>query len=263
MDHIKINKHHWNQKVAVHINSDFYDQEGFMAGKNSNDKIVMDLLGDVSGKSILHLQCHFGQDTLSLARLGAEVCGVDFADEAIEQARILASQMGLNAEFICCNVFDTKKYLKREFDIVFASYGVIGWHPDIQPWFELVAHFMKDNGQFVFAEFHPAVWMWSDDFSHVQYSYFNKQTISEEVTGTYADEHAPIRSKYVAWNHSLEEVLNNMIRSGMTITSFQEYDYSPYPCFQNVVAADRGYHIRNMEGKLPLVFSVTGSKSAT
>ena len=260
MNYIQINKHHWNQKVEVHVNSDFYDQDGFLAGKNTNDAIVMNLLGDVRGKKILHLQCHFGQDTLSLARLGASVCGVDFSDKAIDQARNTTEELGLDARFICCDVFELREHLDDSFDIVFASYGVIGWHPNIKLWFELVNHFMKKGGKFVFAEFHPAVWMWSDDFSHVQYSYFNKQTISEEVSGTYADQEAPITSKYVAWNHSLEDVINNVILSGMTITSFNEYDYSPYPCFQNVVKSGSGYQIKNLEGKLPMVISLTASK---
>ena len=120
-DYININKETWNKKTAVHIASDFYNNEAFLNGKSSLNSIEIDLLGDVSQKKILHLQCHFGQDTLSLARLGAKVTGIDFSDQAIEKAKEYSKQLDLDATFICCDVYDTPNYLDEKFDIVFTT----------------------------------------------------------------------------------------------------------------------------------------------
>ncbi len=192
--------------------------------------------------------------------MGADVCGVDFSEKAIHVARQTADELGLNARFVCCNVFDLKQHLDDTFDIVFASYGVIGWHPDLKPWAELVAHFVRPGGMHLIAEFHPVVWIWSDDFSHVQYSYFNNEEISEIESGTYAETSADIKSRFVSWNHSIEESLNGLINAGLTIKSFKEYDTSPYDCFENVIKTSGGYQIKGMQGKLPMVFSIVAEK---
>ncbi|MFM7619546.1 MAG: class I SAM-dependent methyltransferase, partial [Bacteroidota bacterium] len=163
----ELNRTSWNKRVAVHMKSDFYFLEEFLKGRTSLNEIELNLLGDIRGKSILHLQCHFGQDTLSLARMGAEVTGVDLSDEAIEKAKALNAQMGLNAEFICCNVYDLKNHLDKKFDLVFTSYGTIGWLPDLDRWAEVVSHFLKPSGTFLFVEFHPVMWMFDNEFETV------------------------------------------------------------------------------------------------
>ena len=185
MDYVNINKNSWNNRTAIHLESDFYDNKGFINGKNTLNSIELDLLGDISGKSVLHLQCHFGQDTISLSRLGAEAVGVDLSDKAIEAAKALAKQTGVDATFICCDVYDLPNHLDRQFDIVFTSYGTIGWLPDIERWAEIVGRFLKPGGQFVFAEFHPVVWMFDDDFTHVQYKYNNGGPITTNETSLY------------------------------------------------------------------------------
>ena len=139
----EMNRTSWNKRVAVHMKSDFYFLEEFLNGKTSLNEIELNLLGDIRGKSILHLQCHFGQDSLSLARMGAEVTGVDLSDTAIEKAKELNTQMNLNAEFVCCNVYDLKDHLDKKFDIVFTSYGTIGWLPDLNRWADVVSHFLN------------------------------------------------------------------------------------------------------------------------
>ena len=121
-----INKTTWNSKVKVHVESEFYNNEAFLAGHNTIPYTDLNALGDVKGKRVLHLQCHFGQDTLSLARMGAQVTGIDFSEKAIEVAINMNMQLGLNAEFICCDVYETLKHIKEPFDIVYTSYGVIG-----------------------------------------------------------------------------------------------------------------------------------------
>jgi 2-polyprenyl-3-methyl-5-hydroxy-6-metoxy-1,4-benzoquinol methylase len=260
-NYIEINKALWNQKTSHHVASDFYNVKAFVEGENSLKDIELELLGDVRGKSILHLQCHFGQDTLSLARMGTKVTGMDFSEEAIAQARVLAQQLELDAEFICCNVYDLPQHLDKQFDIVFASYGVIGWLPDMQEWARVVSRFVRPGGMFLFVEFHPVVWMFSYDFSMVEYSYFNKEAIIETMTGTYAEPDAPIQAQEIGWNHSMAEVMQSLIDAGLRVDALREYDYSPCNCFKNTVEVSPGkYQVRGMEGKLPMVYAVRATK---
>lgn len=182
-NYISANKTAWNTKTEHHINSEFYDMPGFLNGNNSLKEIELNILGNVKGKSILHLQCHFGQDSLSLARMGAKVTGIDFSDKAIEKARELNSQLNLDAQFICCDIYDLPNQLNKQFDIVFTSYGTIGCKlPDLDRWAEVVSQFLKPNGQFVMADFHPVVWMMDNEFQKIQYNYFNVEEIVEHET---------------------------------------------------------------------------------
>ena len=196
-DYININKQTWNNKVDVHIASEFYNMEAFLNGKSTLNNIELELLGNIKGKKILHLQCHFGQDTISLSRLGAEVTGVDLSDKAIESAKQIAKQTKSNTTFICCDIYDLPNYLDKQFDIVFASYGTIGWLPDLDKWAKVVSHFLKPDGKFVMADFHPVVWMFNDNFEKISYRYFNSGAIVETEIGTYADKNSEITQEYV------------------------------------------------------------------
>jgi SAM-dependent methyltransferase len=260
-NYVEINKKLWNERTGLHVGSAFYDMEAFLAGKSSLKQIELDLLGDVAGKSVLHLQCHFGQDTLSLARMGADVTGVDLSDRSICKATELSQQLGLPAKFICCDIYDLPQHLDREFDIVFTTYGTVGWLPDLSLWANLIARYLKPGGELIFADFHPVVWMFNSAFTEVEYSYFNKDAIVETEQGTYTDKSAPIALESVGWNHSLDEVLQNLLNAGLIINEFREYDYSPYDCFANMKEVAPGkYHITSLEGKLPLVYSIRAVK---
>ncbi|MEN8123891.1 MAG: class I SAM-dependent methyltransferase [Bacteroidota bacterium] len=260
-DYLKVNQELWNQKVNYHIKSDFYNLEGFLKGNNSLNEIEMNLLGDISGKSILHLQCHFGQDTISLGRLGANVTGVDLSDKAIDQAKLLSKKTNIDAHFICCNIYDLPNYLDKKFDIVFTSYGTIGWLPDLNKWANIIARFLKPNGKFIFAEFHPIVWMFDNDFEKIKYRYFKSDAIVESEIGTYADKEAPIKTESITWNHSLSEVINSLIKNGLEINKFDEYDYSPYNCFNKTIEIPANkFRIKHLENKIPMVYSLVATK---
>ena len=194
--HVELNRQLWNNRVDIHLSSVFYRMEEFMAGASSLNEIELALLGDIRGKTILHLQCHFGQDTLSLSRMGASVTGVDFSDKAIAKAKELAAELGTDTEFVCCNIYDLPSHLDKKFDIVYTSYGTIGWLPDLEAWAKVIAHFLKPTGRFIFVEFHPVVWMFDNDFTHVGYAYSNKGVIAETESGTYADREAPLVQEY-------------------------------------------------------------------
>lgn len=259
--YFEANKELWNQRTVVHKDSSFYNLAGFKAGENVLTPIELNELGDVKGKTMLHLQCHFGMDTLNWARLGAKVTGVDLSDEAIKEARQLNNELGMDAEFICCNVYDLPQHLDTKFDIIFTSYGVVGWLPDLDKWAELIAHYLKPGGTFYIAEFHPVVWMFDDDFTHIRYSYNNQELIVTENQGTYTDRDAEIKAKEYSWNHSLSEVLNALINAGLQIRLFNEHMYSPYPCFREVTEFEKGkWHIKGMEGKIPMVYSILAVK---
>lgn len=261
-NYLEINKQLWNTWAAAHLESDFYDVASFLAGRSSLHDIELSLLGDVRGKRILHLQCHFGQDTLSLARMGATVVGVDLSDTAIAAARQLAQQMNLpNAEFICCDVYSLPQHLNEEFDIVFSSYGTIGWLPDLRAWGEIVARYLRLQGTFVFAEFHPFVWAFDDDFQRIAYSYFNEKPIRETVENSYASGDSEAAGSYVSWNHPLSEVLTGLLDNGLTLRTFQEYDYSPYNCFRHTIEiAPNKFRIQHLDNKIPMVYALSAQK---
>lgn len=260
-NYIEVNRNAWNRKTTFHIDSEFYDNDAFLKGKNTLKQIELDMLGDIKSKSVLHLQCHFGQDSISLARMGAQVTGVDLSDTAIEKAKEFAEMTGADADFICCDIYDLPDYLDEKFDIVFTSYGVIGWLPDLEMWAKIVSRYLKPEGRLIFVEFHPLAWIFDEDFTRIQYSYFNTETIVEEMSGTYADRDASITYQTVSWNHSISEILNNLIREGVEIKSFNEYDYSPYNCFKDMVKVEEDvYRIKSVGDKLPMIFALEGIK---
>ncbi|MFT3907815.1 MAG: class I SAM-dependent methyltransferase [Ferruginibacter sp.] len=261
INYIEKNKAAWNSRTDHHFTSSFYDVEGFLRGKNSLNDIELKLLQDVTGKNILHLQCHFGQDTISLARMGAHVTGIDLSDNAINKAKELAKNANVNAIFICCDIYDLPKHLDKQFDIVFTSYGTIGWFPDLSKWAGVVAKFLKPGGKFIFAEFHPVVWMFDNDFEKVAYTYAKSEPIIETEQGTYADKSAPITTEMITWNHSMSEVITSLLQHGLEINSFEEFDYSPYNCFNKTIEFEPGkFRIEHFGNKIPMVYSLSATK---
>lgn len=256
------NKQSWNKRTEAHLKSAFYDVEGFLQGKSSLNSIELDLLGDVNDKSILHLQCHFGQDSISLSRMGGKVTGIDLSDKAIESANEMAKLTHQNTRFICCDLYDLSNHLDEKFDLIFTSYGTIGWLPDLGKWAELIQHFLKPQGQFIFVEFHPVVWMFDNQFQNITYNYFNSGPIIETLTGSYADREADMELESITWNHSLSEVIQNLIEKGLQLNHFQEFNYSPYDCFEETIEWEPNkYRIKHLGNKIPMVFALVATKT--
>lgn len=261
-DYIEINRKLWNDKVGIHVDSEFYDQQSFLAGKSSLKRPELELLGDITGKKILHLQCHFGQDTMSLSRMGGHATGIDFSEKAIEIANETAQSLNLGTSFVCCDVYHTPAFIDQQFDIVFTSYGTIGWLPDLQKWATVIHKMLKPGGKLIFVEFHPFVFTLDEEFDFVKYFYFNKEEIVETEEGTYAEKNAQISNKSISWNHPISEVLQNLIDAGLTISRFEEYDYSPYACFSKLVKqGEDEYRVEGLEGKLPMVYAIVANKA--
>lgn len=251
------NKQAWNKRTAVHKDSAFYDLDSFKKGKSSLNKIELDELGDVKGKSLLHLQCHFGMDTMSWAREGATCTGVDLSDEAINLAKTINAELKLNTEFVCCNIYDLQQQLDKKFDVIFTSYGTIGWLPDLDAWAAIISHFLKPGGTFYITDFHPVLWMMDENFEQIKYDYFNTEVITEEISGTYTDRDAPIWSVEHGWNHPFSEIINALLKNGLQIQQFNEFPYSPYNCFNNLEqGADGMWRIKGMNEKMPMMYSI-------
>jgi len=260
--YFQTNKDTWNKKVSVHAKSDIYQLEAFKAGKSSLMPYEIAALANVSGKTILHLQCHFGQDTLSWSREGAICTGVDISDEGIKLAKELNNELNLDAKFVCCNVLDTSKHISETFDIVFTSYGTIGWLPDLKPWAKMIAERLKSGGIFYMVEFHPILWMFDYDKvkTEMKYHYNRNEVIYDEYEGTYADNNSKMISKEYGWNHGLSEVVNSLIRAGLEIEYLNEHDESPYNVFSDLVKTGNGmYKMKNQ--LFPMIFEIKAVKN--
>lgn len=257
------NKTLWNNRVASHLDTELYDLENFKKGKCSLNNIELEVLPDVDGKSMLHIQCHFGQDSISWARRGAKVTGTDISEDAIQTARQLSRELDANCEFIVSNTYDLPKNHEGQYDIVFASYGVIGWLPDMDELGKVVSQFVKPGGKFVLVEFHPVVWMFNDDFTALTYPYNNFGMLEFETSTTYADDKIELESrKEYNWNHGLGEVINGMTKAGLTLKQLKEYDYSPYRVFPNMFEVENGYQIEGYDGIIPMVYALEMEKSS-
>ncbi len=255
MDYLKINKESWNKRTEIHVKSKFYNVQGFLDGNNTLQEIELLELGDVADKTLLHLQCHFGLDTLSWARLGAKVTGVDLSSTAIEKAKQINKQTGLNGRFICSDIYDFGAISQQQFDIVFTSYGALCWLPDIEKWAETIASSLKLGGTFYIAEFHP----FYDIFSG--YSYFHCPEPDVEEEGTYTENDSGETSTLMTWAHPLSDVVNSLIKAGIQITELNEYPYSPYNCFEGMVEREKDkYYLTHKDQEIPMVYTIRGIK---
>jgi 2-polyprenyl-3-methyl-5-hydroxy-6-metoxy-1,4-benzoquinol methylase len=260
-DYINKNRTAWDQKTDQHVHSDFYELEAFLKGKNVLRGIELDLLGDVNGKRILHLQCHFGMDSLSLARMGASVVGADFSKRAIDKAKELNNILGLNTRFICCDLYNLPMLCNEQFDIVFTSYGTIGWLPDLERWATVIEHFLVPGGTFIMADFHPFIWTFDDNMQSIAYDYFKSEPIVEIVSGTYADRSAPITTETISWNHGMSEILNSLITKNLRIEKFNEHDYSPYNCLNDLEEqGENVFRFKHIPFRIPIVYSIVARK---
>jgi ubiquinone/menaquinone biosynthesis C-methylase UbiE len=258
----EVNKARWNELVNIHAKSQEYDLKAFIAGKNSLHQPELDLLGDVRDKSLLHLQCHFGLDTISWARIGAKATGVDFSDTAIELAREIARKTGVDAEFIYSNIYDLPKILDKQYDIVFTSIGVLCWLQDINKWGRIVARYLKPQGTFLLVESHPIMGIFDDESSElrIKYSYWHSdEPMSWETDGTYADESVEIKNRRsYEWQHTISDVLNGLIRVGLRIEEVREYPYLPWRYVKRAVKGRDGWSIP--ADPLPQMWSVKATK---
>jgi 2-polyprenyl-3-methyl-5-hydroxy-6-metoxy-1,4-benzoquinol methylase len=268
--YLQSNRALWDEWTAVNYRSAFYRVEEFKRGLNKLRGYEIEEVGDVSGKELLHLQCHFGLDTLCWARLGARVTGADFSRAAIEHARRLAEEVQLKARFICSNLYDLPGTLPGTFDVVYTSRGVLGWLPDLDRWARVVAHYVRPGGFFYLTEIHPFVQVFDDDEAvtdlRLRYPYWTtEEPMAFKVKGSYADRSAVIKQEVeYGWNHALGEIVTALAQAGLSIEFLHEFPVADWPISFLVEVEDRTYRLpAELDGKLPLSFSLRASKQAT
>ena len=267
-EHVKSNQEMWDALTEINAASEYYDVEGFKHGKCTLQKIEREELGDVAGKSLLHLQCHFGLDTMSWARLGAKVTGADFSQKAITLAKSLSAGLNIPAEFVRCNIYDLPRHLSGQFDIVYTSIGVLCWLPDLQPWAELIAHFLKPGGGFYIYEGHPVMNIFDDAKDarepRVKYPYFHSPDpeIYEDEGSTYASVNESTGKPSCEWVHSMADIINSLIAAGLQLEFLHEFPYissDPRPFLTK--GADGLWRYEAAPRSIPLVFSIKATRS--
>ena len=232
------NRANWDERVPAHVASVDYQVEQFVADRKHLSAVVtFDLprLGDIAGLRGVHLQCHIGTDTISLARLGASMTGVDFSRPAIEAATDLARRTGDDAAFVESDVYSAAEALGREaFDFVFTGIGALCWLPSIGQWAGVVASLLRPGGRLFIREGHPMLWALQDgrddDLLVVKYPYFEtEEPVVIDEGGTYVETDVVFTNNVThEWNHGLGEIVTALLDAGMTITALTEHDSVPW-----------------------------------
>ena len=259
----------WDEWTAIHETSAFYDLDGFRAGGIRIRPYELEDIGSVVDQSVLHLQCHFGIDTLSFARLGARVTGADFSPAAIDLAGRLAVELGFpEARFIRSRLDELPDVLDEQFDLVYTSRGVLGWLPDIRVWARVVARFVKPGGRFYITEIHPVANVFENEGVQpgeldLRYPYWeHRDPLSFPVQGSYADPTAEVKATTEhGWDHGLGEIVTALIDAGLEIRSLREYPFVEWKLdFLEERGDDRWYLPGELDERLPLFFSLLATK---
>lgn len=257
----KTNKKWWNKVTSMHSSSKLYDLEGFKKGKSSLGSIELDEVGNVKGKNLLHLMCHFGMDTLSWAREGAMVTGVDLSDDSITLAKKLSKEISVPAMFKCSDIYELPNVLHKKFDIVFTSYGVLQWLPDIKKWANIISHFLKVGGMFYIVDTHPFTNILSHDFK-IYYDYFDKGPHMDNSEGTYTDWNSNVKGITYEWSYTIGDVINALIKEGLKIEYLHEFPFTTYDQLPGFMEQNKKgqYVLKNKKIQIPLLFSLKATK---
>ena len=262
-EQVQVNRTNWNERTPVHAASEFYDVEGFKSGRITLHDVERREVGDVSGKSLLHLQCHFGMDTMSWSRLGARATGVDLSDAAIDLARSLNRELRLDVRFIHSNVYDLPDALDEQFDVVFTSYGVLCWLPDLDKWASVVENHLKPGGMFYIIDGHPSMNVFEQsDVGELRpvYPYFHKEFLWEGGEASYAGSEI-IESPVYEWHHSLGEIVTALIDAGLRIEFLHEFAFSTYRAYRIMQKGDDGlWRFPEGNDSFPQLFSIRATK---
>lgn len=267
-EYVKTNRKRWDELADIHYTSEFYNVKEFKKGGISISNLEIKEVGDVKGKKLLHLQCHFGKDTLSWARLGAEVTGVDFSSRAIELAQQLSSEIGVEAAFVHSDIDKLDKSVLEpgSFDIIYTSHGAIYWLPDLKEWARIISYFLKPNGVFYIADSHPTGNIFDDECENdliVRYPYFHEEKPLEfDYDGSYASEEAKLQNKKeYGWVHNIGYIVNSLIEAGLCIEFIHEYPFVSWKLFPFLEEKEVGWwYLPEKFPKLPLTFTLKAKK---
>lgn len=259
------NKQLWNELTDVHVKS--YGVDKFKAGQTTLDEIQLREIGDLRGKTLLHLQCHFGLDTLSLAREGAIVTGVDFSEKGIENARRMSSETGIPARFILSNIYDLRNHLDEKFDVVYTTQGVLCWLRDINEWGRIISHFLKPGGILYVMESHPFLHIFDDtkaELGDIVHPYFHRDEpkLWDDNAPDYSDPTYHLKNVSYEWQWTVSDIINSIISAGMTLEFFNEYDKEFCKAFPEMVRQDDNWWILpRLRQYIPMIFSLKARKN--
>ncbi|MCB1002674.1 MAG: class I SAM-dependent methyltransferase [Acidimicrobiales bacterium] len=257
------NRDMWDERVPLHVASDFYDVEGFTGGRSTLEPFEIEELGPVRDRELVHLQCHFGLDTLSWARLGARVTGLDFSEPAVEAARALARDCGIDARFVTANVYDALEVLDHRYDVVYVNLGALNWLPDVWRWAEIVAALLRPGGRLYLREAHPFLDVFADESLEVDYDYFAQgEPLTWEDPGSYADPDATtVHNRSFEWQHPISEVVSAVLAQGLHLDLLHEHPYTVYQRWPFLERRDDGtWWMPDDRPLLPLMYTLRATK---
>lgn len=260
-DYLLANREWWNNATQIHYHSKLYDLPAFKNGESSLESTEREEIGNVKGKHLLHLMCHFGMDTLSWAREGAITTGVDLSDRSIALAKKLSKEIRVPATFICSDIYELPKILDKKFDIIFMSYGVLLWLASIKKWAKIINHFLKPGGMFYIVELHPFTNILSHDFKII-YNYFDKGPYLDDSSGTYTDWNADLKGVTYEWSYTVGDVINTLIKQGLKLEYFHEFPFTMYDQFPGFMEQNQKgqYVLKDKNIQIPLLFSLKATK---
>jgi SAM-dependent methyltransferase len=269
-DYAAVNLANWNSRVPHHERA--YGLDEFRADpKHLSHVVRFDLprLGDITGLDVVHLQCHIGTDTLSLARLGAKtVTGLDFSAPALEVARRLAADCGATIDYVENELYGAVDALGPErFDLVFTGVGALCWLPDVRRWAEIVAALLRPGGRLFIREGHPILWALDDPrpdgLMVVAYPYFETEGVHFSEPATYVEQDEPLTSPdIVHFNHGLAEVITAVMDAGLTLTAIEEHDSVPWNALDDemVEGADGEFRLKERPERLAASYTLQATK---
>jgi SAM-dependent methyltransferase len=266
-DYLDTNRANWDDRVPIHVASRFYDVDGWLRNRPGPRRAwEHELLGDVDGLDVVHLQCHFGLDTLSLANAGARVTGLDFSSAAIAEARSLAERAGLaeQARFVEANVLTAAQALHGEqFDLVYVSLGALCWLPSVGQWAAQVAALLRPGGRLYLHDGHPLAWALAEDSLLIEHTYFEEEEPYIDDSGaTYTEQSARLaHTQSYEWNHSIGEIVTAVLGQGLRLTSLVEHDWTVWPRFSWLVeTGDHRWRVPPDRPRVPLTFTLVAAQ---
>ena len=268
MDHKKYyetNLKRWNELVDINAKSKWYDLKKFKSGKTSLLSVELEELGNVDGKTLLHLQCHFGMDSLSWARNGAIVTGIDFSKKAISLAKKLSEELKIPARFLLSNIYDAPQILNENFDIVYTSYGTICWLPDMIKWAQIISNYLNPGGIFYIIDNHPfgAIIDEHQEPFKVGYNYFNegKPTYWDEGPA-YSDPNAVLKNQAsYEWFHSMGDIINSLLKADLELDFLHEFPFTFHKIHPDMKRREDGFwEFQSLKFEVPMMFSIRAHK---
>ncbi len=268
-EYVFVNKANWESRVPLHVAA--YDLQGLIDDPARISRVVAfdkPRLGDIAGKDVVHLQCHIGTDTVSLARLGAHVTGLDFSPGALAAARQLAADCEQPVRFVEAELYDAPAALGvNRFDVVYTGIGALCWLPDIKRWASVVSSLLRPGGRLFIREGHPVLWALCDPREDglvvLEYPYFETSGTRFVETKTYVDHDGELSDpETLQFNHGIGEILTALLRVGMTITAFEEHETVPWTPFEDQMEDVGGgeYRLRDRPNRLPATYTLQAIK---